>query len=124
VARITPAPVVITTRFIGYLLAGLAGATVAAAATFLPAYLLTISPAPYFRKYGRQPGVAAFVHGVTAAAFGAISGAVVVLGRRSIVDLPTGAIALATVAIRWRTRAPEPLIILGAAALGLIIYPL
>ena len=123
VALITPGPVVITTGFIGFLLAGLPGAVVAAVATFLPAYFLTIIPAPYFRKYGRQPSVAAFVDGVTAAAIGAISGAVVVLGRRSVVDVPTALIALASVFVLWKWRVPEPLLILAAAALGLLIYP-
>ncbi len=123
VALITPGPVVITTAFIGFLLAGLPGATVAAAATFLPAYVLTVIPAPYFKKYGKQPGVAAFVDGVTAAAIGAISGAVVVLGRRSVVDLPTALIAAATVVLLWKARAPEPVLILAAAILGLLIYP-
>ena len=121
VALITPGPVVITTGFIGYLLAGLAGATVAAAATFLPAYLLTILPAPYFRKYGKHPGVAAFVDGVTAGAIGAISGAVVVLGQRSIVDLPTALIAAAAVVLLWRWKVPEPLLILAATGLGLLL---
>jgi chromate transporter len=123
VALITPGPVVITTAFIGFLLAGLPGATVAAAATFLPAYFLTIIPAPYFRRYGQQRGVAAFVDGVTAAAIGAIGGAVVVLGRRSIVDLPTALIAIATVVLLWKAKVPEPAIILAAAILGLLIYP-
>jgi chromate transporter len=124
VALITPGPVVITTGFIGYLLAGLSGATVAAAATFLPAYLLTIIPAPYFRKYGKRPGIAAFVDGVTVAAIGAISGAVVVLGRRSVVDLPTALIAVAVLLLLWKRKTPEPLIVLVAASLGLVVYPL
>ncbi|CAN5805159.1 chromate transporter [soil metagenome] len=123
VALITPGPVVITTGFIGYLLAGLPGASVAAAATFLPAYLLTIVPAPYFKKHGKRPGVAAFVDGVTAAAIGAISGAVVVLGRRSVVDFPTALIAIATIILLWKMKVPEPAIILAAAMLGLLIYP-
>ncbi|MBA3496497.1 MAG: chromate transporter [Gemmatimonadales bacterium] len=123
VALITPGPVVITTGFIGFLVAGLPGATVAAAATFLPAYVLTIIPAPYFKKYGKQRGVAAFVEGVTAAAIGAIGGAVVVLGRRSVVDLPTGLIAVATVVLLWRAKVPEPVIIVVAAILGLLLYP-
>ncbi len=121
VALITPGPVVITTGFIGYLLAGLPGATVAATATFLPAYLLTIIPAPWFRRYGRQPSVAAFVNGVTAAAIGAISGAVVVLGRRSVTDLPTALIAVAAVLLLWRWRVPEPLLILAATLVGLVL---
>jgi chromate transporter len=55
VAMITPGPVVITTAFIGYLVAGLPGACIAAFATFLPCYLFTILPAPYFKKYGKHP---------------------------------------------------------------------
>lgn len=122
VAMVTPGPVVITVGFIGYLVAGLTGATVAALATFLPCYLFTIIPAPYFKKYGKLPGIAAFVEGVTAAATGAIAGAVVVLGRRSIHDLPTALLALGTLALLWRSkRASEPLIVASAAAIGLAI---
>jgi chromate transporter len=124
VAMITPGPVVITTGFIGFLLAGLSGASVAALGTFLPAYLLTILPAPYFKKHGKRPSVAAVVDGVTAAAIGAISGAVIVLGRRSIVDLPTLALALVTLGLLWKWKIPEPLIVLGAALLGLLLFQL
>lgn len=76
VAMITPGPVVITVGFIGYLVAGLPGACVAALATFLPCYLLTIGPAPYFKKHGKRPGLLAFIDSVTAAAVGAITGSV------------------------------------------------
>src|SRR5207237_1912393 len=86
VAMITPGPVVITTGFIGYLVAGFWGAVVAAAGTFLPCYLLTILPAPYFKKHGKRPAIVAFIDGVTAAAIGSIAGAVVVIGQRSITD--------------------------------------
>ena len=51
---------------------------------FLPCYLFTILPAPYFKKHGKRPGIVAFVDGVTAAAVGAIAGSCVVLGRRTI----------------------------------------
>ncbi len=125
VAMITPGPVVITVGFVGYLIAGLSGATVAALATFLPCYLFTILPAPYFKKYGKLPGLIAFVDGVTAAAIGAIAGAVIVLSRRSIVDVPTAALAIATVALLWRfKKLPEPLVVAAAAAIGLAVYPL
>jgi len=123
VALLTPGPVVITTRFIGVLVAGLPGAAVAAVATFLPCYLLTIIPAPWFRRHGKHPAVAAFVDGVTAGAIGAIAGAVVVLGRRSIIDLPTMLIAAATLLalIKLGRRAPEPLLVAAAGLLGLAI---
>ena len=125
VAMITPGPVVITVGFIGYLVAGFPGAVVAALATFLPCYLFTIVPAPYFRKHGKKPGIVAFVDGVTAAAIGTITGAVVVLGKRSISDLPTVAILLVTIALLWKVKKlPEPAIVALAAVVGLIVYPM
>ncbi len=74
VAMITPGPIVITVAFIGYLVAGTIGATIAALAVFLPCYLLTILPAPYFRHIAKNLQIKAFVDGVTAAATGAWSG--------------------------------------------------
>ncbi len=125
VAMITPGPVVITVGFIGYLVAGFPGASVAALATFLPCYLFTIIPAPYFRKHGKKPGIVAFVDGVTAAAIGTITGAVVVLGKRSITDLPTIAILAITVLLLWKVKKlPEPAIVALAAVAGLIVYPI
>lgn len=125
VAMITPGPVVIAVGFIGYLIAGMSGATVAALATFIPCYLFTIIPAPYFKKYGKVPGVIAFVDGITAAAIGAITGSVIVIAKRSIIDIPTALIALITVLLLWKfKKLQEPVVIAAAAAAGLILYPL
>jgi len=125
VAMITPGPVVITVGFIGYLVAGFAGACVAALGTFLPCYLFTVLPAPYFKKYGRLPGVKAFVDGITAAAVGAITGSVIVIAKRSVFDWPTALLALATVLLLWRfKKLQEPVIVVAAAAVGLVVFPL
>jgi chromate transporter len=125
VAMITPGPVVITTGFIGFLVSGFWGAVVAAAGTFIPCYLFTILPAPYFKKHGQRPGIKAFVDGVTAAAIGAITGAVIVIGQRSITDVTTAALALITVATLWRFRKlPEPVVVAVAAMAGLLLHPL
>jgi chromate transporter len=125
VAMITPGPVVITVGFIGYLIAGLPGASVAALATFIPCYLFTIIPAPYFKKYGKLPGVVAFVDGITAAAIGAITGSVIVIAKRSIVDIPTAAIAVATALLLWKfKKLQEPVVIAAAAVIGLIVFSL
>jgi chromate transporter len=122
VAMITPGPVVITVAFIGYLVAGPAGAVVAALATFLPCYLFTVVPAPHFRRWSRNRAVRAFVEGVTAAATGAIAGAAFVLGRRALVDPSTVSIALLTLGAAWRFRkVPEPLLILVAGIVGVVL---
>lgn len=122
VAMITPGPVVITVGFIGYLVAGVPGACVAALATFLPCYLFTVIPAPYFKKYGKHPGIKAFVDGVTAAAIGSIAGAVCVLAKRQLTDIVTIAMAVITMLVLLRfKRTQEPFVILVAALAGLII---
>jgi chromate transporter len=122
VAMITPGPVVITVGFIGYLVAGFPGASVAALATFLPCYLFTVLPAPYFHKYGKHPSVKAFVDGITAAVVGALAGAVVVIAIRTIKDIPTAVIALITIVVLLKTKKiKEPVIILIAAVIGLVL---
>jgi chromate transporter len=125
VAMITPGPVVITTGFIGYLVSGFEGAVVAATATFLPCYLLTVIPAPYFKKHGKRPAIVAFVDGVTAAAVGAIAGAVIVIGQRSITDGITAGLAIATAVVLWKfKKVQEPVIVLAAALIGLVVHPM
>ena len=125
VAMITPGPVVITTGFIGYLISGLPGAVLAAVGTFVPCYLATVIAAPHFKKYGKLPALVAFVDGITAAAIGAIAGSVVVIAQRSIIDIPTALLALATAALLWKfKKLPEPIIVIGAALIGIAVYPL
>jgi chromate transporter len=121
VAMITPGPVVITVAFIGYLVAGTAGATAAALGVFLPVYLVVVVLAPSYKRWAKNPQLNAFVRGVTAAATGAIAGAVVVLARRSIYDIPTVLIAAVSLAILLRWKIPEPLIIAVAAFVGLLL---
>jgi chromate transporter len=107
--------------FIGYLVAGQAGALLAAVGVFLPVYLFVVIPYPWFDRVSENPQVKAFVRGVTAAAAGAIAGASVVLARRAIVDLPTLALGLGALALLSRFRIPEPVVILAAGALGMAL---
>ena len=85
----------------------MAGATVAALGIFLPVYLVVVVLAPSYKRWAKNPQLNAFVRGVTAAATGAIAGAVVVLARRSIYDLPTMGIALVSLAVLFRWKIPE-----------------
>jgi chromate transporter len=122
VAMITPGPVVITVAFIGYLVAGVAGASAAALGIFLPVYVVVIALAPSYKRWAKNPQLYAFVRGVTAAATGAIAGSVVVLARRSIYDVPTGIIGIVSLALLFRWKVPEPVIIAAAAVVGLALH--
>ncbi|MBI3580758.1 MAG: chromate efflux transporter, partial [Nitrospinae bacterium] len=104
VAMITPGPVVITVAFIGWLVGGLAGAVLAAAGVFLPCYLVVVLAAPYYRSLAKNPQIRAAVEGVTASAIGAIAGSVIVLGKRSVFDLPTVLIFVASIVVVFRFK--------------------
>lgn len=122
VSMITPGPVVITVAFIGYLVAGPVGALVAAIGMFLPTYLAVVLAAPSFHRVMASRHLKAAVDGVTAAATGAIAGAVVVLGRRAIIDAATIGIAIVTLLVLIRVRrVPEPLVIVAAGVVGIIL---
>jgi chromate transporter len=124
VAMITPGPVVITVVFIGFLVAGALGAIAAAIGIFFPVYVFTVIPAPWFSRNRDNAQLKAFVQGATAAATGALSGAVVVISVRAIYDVPTVLIALVSFGILWRYKVPEPILVVAAAVVGLVVWPL
>ena len=124
VAMITPGPVVITVVFIGFLVAGMLGAIAAGIGIFLPVYVFTVVPAPWFSRNRDNAQLKAFVQGATAAATGALSGAVVVIALRAIHDVPTALLALVSFGALWRYRIPEPILVVVAAGVGLIVWPL
>lgn len=125
VAMITPGPVVITVGFIGYLVNGLPGASVAAIAMFLPCFLFTVLLAPFFKKVAKYVSIKAFVDGITAAVVGALFGSVVIIATRSIIDIPTAAIAITSgLALVYIKKLQEPHLIAISAILGLIIKEL
>lgn len=122
VAMITPGPVVITVGFIGYLIAGFPGASIAAVATFLPCFLFTVILAPSFKKISKNESIKAFVDGITAAIIGSLLGAVIIIATRSITDIPTALIAAGTlVTLICIKKIQEPIVILATAMIGILI---
>jgi len=89
---------------------------------FLPVYIFTIVPAPWFKRHRDNLQLKSFVDG--AAATGAITGAVIVLGWRAITDIPTAIIALVSLAVLWRFKIGEPIIVTISGLIGLILWPL
>ena len=66
----------------------------------------------------------AFVLGATSAATGAIAGAVILLARKAIYDVPTALVALVSLALLWRYKIPEPILVTAAGIVGLIAFTL
>jgi len=121
---ITPGPVVITAVFVGYLVAGFAGGTVAALGVFLPPFLMVVLFAPAIMRYRKHPAVQGFTKGATAAAAGAIVGAGAVIATQVLVDVATLAMFAVALLVLWRTKVAEPLLVGAAALAGLALSAL
>src|SRR5215831_5496267 len=122
VSMITPGPVVITVAFIGYLVAGPLGACAAAVGVFVPVYVVVVGVARWFHRVAQNKSLRAAVDGVTAAAIGAIVGAVIVLGRRALTDVATWVMFAAALGLILSVKKlPEPVLILAAGVAGVAL---
>jgi chromate transporter len=119
---ITPGPVVIMAAFVGYLVAGLPGATLAAFAIFFPVWVFNVVIGRLFLRHRRNAQVRAFVKGATAAAVGAIAGAALILGRNAVTDWITVAVFLAALAVLYFKKLREPYVVALAGLVGLLLY--
>ena len=120
----SPGPVVITATFVGYLVAGFWGSLTATIGIFLPSFLLVLIVAPVLVRYRKNPNVQGFIKGAYAAAIGTILGACILLGRIAIGDWLTALVALVSLVVLFRWKVSNPLLIAGAAVIGLIAFPL
>ena len=124
VGMLSPGPVVITATFVGYLVAGFWGSLVSTIGIFLPSFILILVVAPLLVRHRANPNVQGFVKGAYAAAIGTILGACVLLGRIAIGDWLTVLIALGSLAVLFRFKVSNPLLVGVAAVIGLIAFPL
>ena len=124
VGMLSPGPVVITATFVGYLVAGVWGSLAATIGIFLPSFLLVLIAAPLLARKRAHRGVQGFVKGAYGAAIGTILGACVLLERIAIGDWFTVTIALLSLAVLYRLKVSNALLIGAAAGLGLVAFPL
>src|SRR5262249_3096127 len=124
VGMISPGPVVITATFVGYVVAGFWGSLVSTVGIFLPSFLLVLVAAPLLARHPGHPHVPGFVKGACAGAIGPILGASVLLGRIAIGDWLTALVGIASLAVLFRWKVNNPLLIAVTAAVGLVAYPL
>ena len=124
VGMISPGPVVITATFVGYLVAGFWGSVVSTVGIFFPSFIFVLVVAPLLVRHGKNPNVKGFVHGAYAAAIGTILGACILLGRIAIGDWLTALIGVASLAVLFRFKVHNAVLIAATALIGLIAYPL
>jgi len=124
IGMISPGPVVITATFVGYLVAGFWGSLVSTIGIFLPSFLLVLIAAPLLARHRDNPNVQGFVKGAYAAAIGTILGACILLRRIAIGDWLTALIAVVSLAILFRWKVSNPLLIAATGVIGLVAYPI
>jgi chromate transporter len=124
IGMISPGPVVITATFVGYLVAGFWGSLISTVGIFLPSFILVLIAAPILARHRANANVQGFVKAAYGAAIGTILGACVLLGRIAIGDWLTAFMGLASLAVLFRWKVSNPLLIAAAAAVGLITFPL
>jgi chromate transporter len=122
IGLITPGPIVITATFIGYLAAGWQGAIVATVAIFTPIFLGVVLPGRWFIRHRDNAQIKAFVAGATAAAAGAIAGAVVVLSRQTIHTWAAAVIAAVGLGLLLKWKIKEPYLVAAGAAAGILLH--
>jgi chromate transporter len=116
--------VVITATFVGYLVAGFWGSLVSTVGIFLPSFILILVVAPILVRHRGNPNVQGFVKGAYAAAIGTILGACVLLGKIAIGDWLTALVALGSLAVLFRFKVSNPLLVGATAAIGLVAFQL
>jgi chromate transporter len=123
IGMMSPGPVVITATFVGYLVAGFWGSLAATIGIFLPSFLMVLIVAPILLRHRGNPNVQGFVKGAFAAAIGTILGACILLTKIAIGDWLTALVAITCLAVLFRYKVSNPLLIGASAAVGLVAFP-
>lgn len=124
IGMMSPGPVVITATFVGFLVAGFWGSLVSTIGIFLPSFIFVLIVAPILMRHRGNSNVQGFIKGTYGAAIGTILGACVLLGKIAIGDILTALVALGSLALLFRFKISNPVLIASAALIGLVAYPL
>ena len=121
VGQVTPGPVFTAATFIGFQLAGLAGAVVATAGIFLPSFLFVGLSAPLVRQGRQSPLIASFMDGLNAAACGLMAAVTWPLAKAALVDGPTVLLAVVAGGLLVRGKVNSGWLVAGGALAGVLL---
>jgi len=120
IGQFTPGPVFTTATFVGYLLAGNAGAIAGTVGIFLPAFLLVGIVNPWVPVLRRSRWFGAFLDGVNAASLGLMAGVVFTLSQTALVDWVTMALAVLGAIAVFRFKINSAWLVLTGGLIGFI----
>ena len=120
--QVTPGPILISAAFIGYKVAGLAGAAAATAGIFTPPAVVMLLCTGFLDRIKRSEGIKAGMRGIRSAVIGMIAAAGVTVARSA----PPNAISLlifcAALVALLRFKVETAWIIPAAGITGLLLY--
>ncbi|MDZ7994524.1 MAG: chromate transporter [Nostoc sp. EfeVER01] len=119
IGQFTPGPVFTTATFIGYLLAGNAGAIAATIGIFIPSFVLVWVVNPWVPKLRQSPWASGFLDGVNAASLGLMAGVTYTLGQAALVDWLTIIMAILSAIAVFRFKINSAWLVLAGGAIGL-----
>ena len=122
IGQVTPGPVLTTATFVGYLLAGNAGAIAGTFGIFLPAFLLVGIVNPWVRTLRQSPWTGGFLDGVNAASWGLMVGVTYTLGRAAIVDWLTIIVAVFSAIAVFQFKINSAWLVIAGGAISVILH--
>lgn len=122
IGQVTPGPLTMMNAFIGYKIFGFWGSAGALVSTYLPSIIIVTAVSRYYLKFRDSLIVKSGIKGIKPAVIGLIAAVLISLGRESIADIPTAAVAISSFSILAFTKIDPTFVILGAGLLGAMIY--
>ncbi|HEX7635620.1 MAG TPA: chromate efflux transporter [Noviherbaspirillum sp.] len=120
--QMTPGPVVISATFIGFKVAGLAGAVAATVGVFAPTAGLTVLCASLLGRASKLRDVQAALHGVRAAAVGMVIAAAVLVGKSAVPSWISVALFISVLVAQLRYRVDAAWLVPAAGFIGFVAY--
>ena len=121
VSQATPGPFFTVATFIGYVLAGWKGATLATAGMFLPAFVYVAATSGFLPKLRKSRLAGAFLDGVNASAVALMAFVGWQFGRASLVNVPAVILATLSALLVFRYKVNSTWLVLGGAAAGIVL---
>ena len=120
IGQLTPGPIIMVAAYVGYKVAGVAGAAVAALAIFLPSFVLMLSILPVLDRVRRLAWIKAAMKGISPAVIATLAVTIVQLVPHAATDGFTASVLALTACTMLAWKLPVVTSLLAGGALGVL----